>query len=85
MSFCDVIGLSKVPKMAGLSGGARLPRRLRSDRQGMDGASEFRSQRCINHAVTLDSGLPFEGGRYDMHSKMRLAARPVASMAFMKM
>jgi len=42
-------------------------------------------QRCINHAVAFDSALPFEGGRYDIDPEVRLAARPVAGMALMKM
>jgi len=51
----------------------------------MHGALKFPGQRCINHAVTLDPALPFEGGRYNIDPEMRLAARPVAGMAFMKM
>ncbi len=47
--------------------------------------SQFRRERRINHAVALDPALPFEGGRYDMYSKMRLAARPMAGMALMQM
>jgi hypothetical protein len=64
---------------------AGFPRRLRPDRQRVHGARQFLRQRCINHAVAFDSALPFEGGRYNIKSEMRLAARPVAGMAFMKM
>ena len=66
-----------------------LPRtftgRLRSDRQRMDGAGQFRCQRRIYHAMTLDPALPFEGRSYDIYPEMRLAARPVAGMALMQM
>ena len=64
---------------------ASFPRRQRLERQCMHGACEFRSQRRVNHAVTVDPALPFEGSRHNIDSEMRLAARPVAGMAFMKM
>jgi hypothetical protein len=51
----------------------------------MDGACEFRRQRRINHAVAFDPALPFEGFRHNIQPEVRLAARPVAGMAFMKM
>lgn len=60
-------------------------RRLRVHRQRVDAAGEFRGQRGINHAVALDPALPFEGIRYDIHTEMRFAPRPVAGMAFMQM
>ncbi len=54
-------------------------------RQRMNRAREFRSQKCIYHAVTVDPGLPIERLRYDIHPEMRLAARPVARVALMQM
>ena len=51
----------------------------------MDTAGKFRSQRRINHAVAFDPALSFEGIRHNIQSEVRLAARPVAGMAFMKM
>ena len=33
---------------------------MRLERQRMDGAFEFRRQRCVNHAVALNPALPFE-------------------------
>src|SRR3982074_1233109 len=54
-------------------------------RQRVDGALEFRLQRRIHHAVTFDPALPFEGRRHDIDPEMRLAARPVAGVAFMQM
>ena len=54
-------------------------------RQRMDRACEFRRQYRINHAVTFDPGLPFERIRYNIDAEMRLAAGPVAGVAFMKM
>ena len=62
-----------------------FPRRLRLDRQRVDGAGEFRRQRRINHAVALDPALPFEGRRHNINPEMRLAARPVAGVALMQM
>ena len=46
---------------------------------------QFPGQRRIYHAVALDPALPFERLRYDIDSKMRLAAGPVAGVALMKM
>ena len=54
-------------------------------REGVHGAREFPRQCRINHAMTLDPGLPFEGWRHNIHPEMRLAARPVAGMALMQM
>ena len=62
-----------------------LARRLRADRERVHGAGQFRSQRRVNHAMTFDPALPFEGRRYNIYPEMRLAARPVAGMAFMQM
>ena len=64
---------------------ARLPRRLGMDRQRMHGAFEFRRERCVNHAVALDPGLPFEGRRYNINPEMRLTAGSVTSMTLMQM
>jgi len=64
---------------------ACFSRRLRLDRQRVHAARQFRGQRRINHAMTLDPALSFEGGRHDIQPEMCLAARLVASMAFMKM
>jgi hypothetical protein len=49
------------------------------------GAGQFRRQRGINHAVAFDPALPFERRRHDIDLEMRLAARPVAGVALMKM
>src|SRR5207237_8920822 len=43
---------------------------LRFDRQRVDGALEFRLQRCIHHAVTFDPALPFEGRSYDIDPEL---------------
>ena len=57
---------------------------------GVDGkrvqrAVQFRREGRINHAVALDPALSFERLRYNINAEMRLAARPVAGMAFMKL
>ena len=62
-----------------------FPRRLRMDRQRMHAAGEFRGQRRIYHTMAVDPGLPFEGRRYDIDAKVRLAARPVAGVTLMQM
>ena len=51
----------------------------------MHAAREFARERRIDHAVTLDPGLPPEGPRHDIDPEMRLSARPVARMAFVLM
>src|ERR1700692_4675769 len=51
----------------------------------MHGATEFRRERRVNHAVALDPALPFEGRRYNIHPEVRLTAGSVAGMALMKM
>ena len=55
------------------------------DRQRMHGATEFRRERRVNHAVALDPALPFEGRRYNIHPEMRLTAGSVAGVALMQM
>ena len=60
-------------------------RRLRLDRERVNASSQFLGQRRINHAVTLEPALPFEGGRHDINPEMCLAARPMAGMALMQM
>jgi hypothetical protein len=60
-------------------------RRLRLDRERMDGALEFRGKRCIYHAMALDPALPFEGRRHDIDPEMRFAAWPVTRMTLMQM
>ena len=51
----------------------------------MNGACKFRGERRINHAMTVDPALPFEGFRHNINAEMRLAAAAVARMAFMQM
>ena len=51
----------------------------------MHGTLEFAGQCRIYHAVALDSALPFEGIRHNMHTEVRLAAGPMPGMAFMQM
>jgi hypothetical protein len=70
---------------AGLLPAGGFSRRLRLDRERVNGALEFRCKRRIYHTMALDSALPFEGRRYDIDPEMRLAARPVARMALMQM
>ena len=55
------------------------------DRQRVHGAGEFRRQCRVNHAMTFDPALPFEGRRHDIDPEMRFAARMVTRMAFMQM
>jgi hypothetical protein len=59
--------------------------RLHVDRQRMHGISEFLGQSRINHAMALDPALPFESLRYNIHSKVRLATRPMPGVALMQM
>ena len=63
----------------------RFARRLRVDGECVHGACQFVRQRCIYHAVTLDPALPLEGFGHDINAEMRLAARPVAGVAFVQM
>ena len=86
MSFCDII----IGRSCSCGRFARLPaggfsRRLRLDRERVNGAPEFRPQRRVYHAMALDPALPFEGRRYDIDSEMRLAARSVTRMTLMQM
>jgi hypothetical protein len=69
----------------GMVSAAAMTRPKRRNRQRVNGACEFRGERRVNHAVALDPALPFEGIRYNIDPEMRLAAGPVAGMAFMKM
>src|SRR3954447_19647149 len=64
---------------------AGFARRLCPDCQGMNGACEFPRQRRVNHPMTLDPALPFEGGRHDIKPEMRFAPRPVAGMPLVQM
>ena len=66
-------------------GSSAFPRRLRVERQRVHASRQFPGENSINHAVALDSAPPFEGRRHDINPKMRLAARPMAGMAFMQM
>jgi hypothetical protein len=77
-SYCFAAGFAKLP-----AGG--FSRRLRLDRERVNGALEFRVKRRIYHTVALDPALPFEGRRYDIDPEMRFAARPVTRMALMQM
>src|SRR4051794_38988927 len=69
----------------GKSAARIFPGCLRLDRQRVHGSLEFRVQRQIDHAMTFDPALPFEGRRHNIDPEMRLAARPVAGMALMQM
>ena len=63
-------------------GNGRLPDRLHCvDRECVDTACEFARQGRVDHAMTLDPGLPPEGIRHDIDPEMRLPARPVTGMA----
>ena len=62
-----------------------FPRRLGLNRQRVDAAGQFRSQRRIYHAMAIDPALPFEGFGYNINAEVRLAARPMAGMALMQM
>lgn len=55
------------------------------DRQGVHGGGKFLRQRRIYHAMAFDPALPFEGRRHNIQPEMRLAAWPMAGMAFMQM
>jgi hypothetical protein len=62
-----------------------LSGRLGVDRKRVHGSGKFVRKRRIDHAMSLDPALPFEGLRHNMNSEMRLATRPVAGMALMQM
>lgn len=49
----------------------------------MNAPGQFLGQRIVDHAMTLHAALPFEGLRHDINAEVRLAAGPVARMAFM--
>ncbi len=55
------------------------------DGKCVDGTGQFGRECRIYHAMTVDPALPFEGFGHDIHPEMRLAARPVACVAFMQM
>jgi hypothetical protein len=59
--------------------------RVGLERQRMDGAGKLRRQQRIYHTMTVDPALPFERLRYDIDSKMRFTAGPVAGVALMQM
>ena len=54
------------------------------NRKRVHGSRKFAGKRRINHAVTFDPALSLEGWRHNINAEMRLAARTVAGMAFMK-
>src|ERR1700753_2239380 len=60
-------------------------RRIRVDRQRMHGTGQFARERRVYQAMALDPALPFKGSGHNIHSEMRLAARPVAGMPSMQM
>src|SRR5512139_2115589 len=62
-----------------------FPRRLRLDRERVHAAGEFRGERRIYHAMSVDPALPFEGGRHDIDAEVCLAARPMAGVPLMQM
>jgi hypothetical protein len=55
------------------------------DGERMNGTCELARERRIYHAVALDPALPLEGLRHNIHTEVRLAARPVAGVALMQM
>ena len=58
---------------------------MRVNGEGVHGTGELTRKRCINHAMTFDAALPFEGRRYDMNAEMRFAAWPVPGVALVQM
>ena len=68
-----------------LEASAALAGRLRVDGQSVYGTGQFRGERRIDHAVTLDPALSLEGRRHNINSEVRLTARPVAGMSLMQM
>jgi hypothetical protein len=55
------------------------------DRERVHGTSELAVKGGINHAVTFDPALPFEGCRYNINPVVRLTAYPVAGVPLMQM
>ena len=55
------------------------------DRERMHSGCELGTEHTVDHAMALDPALPLEGLRHNIYPEMRLAARPVPGMAFMKM
>ncbi len=49
----------------------------------MHAAAEFRRQRLIDHAVTIDAALAAEDFRHDINAEVSLPARPVTGMTLM--
>ena len=62
-----------------------LTRRRRVDGERVHATGELAGERRIDHAMALDPALPAKGFRHDIESEMRLAAGPVAGVAFMPM
>jgi hypothetical protein len=59
--------------------------RMCVDRQRVDGTGQFGRQYRIYHPMAVDPALPFERFRHNINPKVRLAARPVACVAFVQM
>ena len=55
------------------------------DGEGVDGAGKFLRKHRIHHPVALDPAFAGEGLRDDVDPEMRLALRPVAGVARVKM
>jgi hypothetical protein len=62
-------------------GGSVLPGRRCMNGERVNAAGEFPRQGFVDHAVTLEPGLTFEGVRYDIDPEMGLPARPVSGVA----
>ncbi len=55
------------------------------NRQRVHAGFKLGGERRVDHAVAFEAGLPSEGVRHDIHSEMRLPARPMSGMAFVVM
>lgn len=55
------------------------------DRERVDVTREFRGQRCINCAVSLDASLASECFRYDIYTVVCFSAGPMPGMSSMQM
>ena len=53
------------------------------DGESVDAAGKLGRKQLINHAMTLDAGLPLEGVRHDIDPVVSLPARLVPGMALM--
>ena len=51
------------------------------DGEGVHAAGKLGRQRLVDHAVTFEPGLSFEGLRHDIDAVMSLPARPRPGMA----